>query len=173
MYRVCCVCVFFPFILDIKFVRCTSRGRTGGRSHRTSHPPSFCGACLYFSREKYSAVLFPRRPRSRILCTDDLIVLGLLLGILFVFSFFSEEKSQLPRFELSSQRVERRQGYQLSYRGDRRTRVLIVGLLPVARVVQLVTSKPSEVRTSIRISVSASHEMGFFPSLSKKKMPNK
>ena len=36
-----CVCVFFPFILDIKFVGRTSRGHTGGRSHRISHPPSF------------------------------------------------------------------------------------------------------------------------------------
>ncbi|CAM9424693.1 unnamed protein product, partial [Ascophyllum nodosum] len=36
-------CVFFPFILDIKFVGCTSRGHTGGRSHKISHPPSFCG----------------------------------------------------------------------------------------------------------------------------------
>ena len=41
-----CVCVFFPFILDIKFVGRTSRGHTGGRSHRIYHPPSFCGACL-------------------------------------------------------------------------------------------------------------------------------
>ena len=30
---VVCVCVFFPFILDIKFVGRTSRGYTGGRSH--------------------------------------------------------------------------------------------------------------------------------------------
>ena len=63
--RVCvcvCVCVFFPFILDIKFVGRTSRGHTGGRSHRISHPLSFCGACLYFSREKDSAIPFPRRP---------------------------------------------------------------------------------------------------------------
>ena len=57
-----CVCVFFPFILDIKFVGCTSRGHTGGRSHRIFHPPSFCGACLNFSREKDSAFPFPRRP---------------------------------------------------------------------------------------------------------------
>ena len=35
-----CVCVFFLFILDIKFVGRTSRGHTGGRSHRISHPPS-------------------------------------------------------------------------------------------------------------------------------------
>ena len=76
-----CVCVFFPFILDIKFVGRTSRGHLGGMSHRISHPPSFCGACLNFSREKDSAVPFPRRP-CRILCTNDLIVLH-PLGILF------------------------------------------------------------------------------------------
>ena len=50
------VCVFFPLILDIKFVGRTSRGHTGGRSHRISHPPSFCGACLNFSPEKDSAI---------------------------------------------------------------------------------------------------------------------
>ena len=58
----CVVCVFFPFILDIKFVGHTSRGHTGGRSHRISHPPSFCGACLNFSRKKESAIPFPHRP---------------------------------------------------------------------------------------------------------------
>ena len=67
-FHVCCmlcvVCVFFPFILDIKFVGRTSRGHTGGRSHRISHPPSFCGACLNFSREKESAIPFPHRPWS-------------------------------------------------------------------------------------------------------------
>ena len=68
--------IFLPFILEIKFVGRTSRGHTGGRSHRISHPPSFCGACLNFSREKDSAFPFPRRPWSRILCTtNDLIVL--------------------------------------------------------------------------------------------------
>ena len=80
-----CVCVFFPFILDIKFVGRTSRGHTGGRSHRISHPPSFRGACLNFSREKDSAIPLPRRPSSRNLCTNDLIVLH-PLGI-FSFSF--------------------------------------------------------------------------------------
>ena len=55
-----CFSFFFPFILDIKFVGRT--GPTGGRSHRISHPPCFCGACLNFSREKDSAILFPRRP---------------------------------------------------------------------------------------------------------------
>ena len=66
-FHVCCmcvVCVFFPFILDIKFVGRTSRGHTRGRSHRNSHPPSFCGACLNFSRKKESAIPFPHRPWS-------------------------------------------------------------------------------------------------------------
>ena len=79
-----CVCVFFPFILDINGR--TSRGHTGGRSHRIFHPPSFCGACLYFSREKDSAIPFPRRPWSRFfLCTNDLIVLHPLGIFIFVF----------------------------------------------------------------------------------------
>ena len=56
------MCVFFPSILDIKFVGRTSRGHTGGRSHRIFNPPSFCGACLDFCREKDSAIPFPRRP---------------------------------------------------------------------------------------------------------------
>ena len=99
-----CGCVFFPFILDIKFVGRTSRGHTGGRSHRISHPPSFCGACLNFSREKDSAIPFPRRSWSRILCTNDLIVLH-PLGI-FIFSFsFLVRKIPFAGVELTSQRV--------------------------------------------------------------------
>ena len=54
-------------------------------SHRISHPPSFCGACLNFSREKDSAIPFPLRPLSRILCTSDLIVLHPLGIFIFVF----------------------------------------------------------------------------------------
>ena len=38
----------------------TSRGHTGGKPHRIS-PPSCCGACINFYREKDSAVPFPRR----------------------------------------------------------------------------------------------------------------
>ena len=96
------MCVFFPFILDIKFVGRTSRGHTRGRSHRFSHPPSFCGTCLNFSREKDSAISFPRRPWSRILCTNDLIVLH-PLGI-FSFSFLVR-KIPFAGIELMSQRV--------------------------------------------------------------------
>ena len=60
-------CFFcFSFILDIKFVGRTSRGRTGGRSNMIFHPLSLCGAvrcgaCLNFSREEDSAIPFPRQ----------------------------------------------------------------------------------------------------------------
>ena len=53
------VMTIHTYILNIKFVGRTSRGHTGGRSHRISHPPSFCGACLSFSREKDPAIPFP------------------------------------------------------------------------------------------------------------------
>ena len=46
LYTSVCVCVFFPSILDIKFVGRTSRGHTGGRSHRIFNPPS-CGVILF------------------------------------------------------------------------------------------------------------------------------
>ena len=62
IYIIYVLCVFFPSILDIKFVGRTSRGHTGGGSHRIFNPPSFCGACLDFCREKDSAIPFPRRP---------------------------------------------------------------------------------------------------------------
>ena len=47
------------------------------------------------------------------------VTFTLLFLLLLLFLFFSEEKSQLPGFELTSQRVRRLRGYQLSYRGDR------------------------------------------------------
>ena len=53
-----CVCVCFPPIHSGHQVRWTYQPG----SHRIYHPPSFCGACLNFSREKDSAVPFPRRP---------------------------------------------------------------------------------------------------------------
>ena len=111
------MCVFFPFIPDIKFVGRTSRGHTGGRSHRISHLPSFCGACLNFSREKDPAIPFPRRPLSRILCTNDLIVLHPLGK--FLCLVFLVRKSRLPG---SNSRPNVSEGYEvpLNYRGDRR-----------------------------------------------------
>ncbi|CAM9723266.1 unnamed protein product [Sphacelaria rigidula] len=38
-----------------------------------STSPSFCGACLIFYHEEDSAVPFPRRPCSRVLCTHGIV----------------------------------------------------------------------------------------------------
>ena len=47
-----CVCVFsshsFWTSMDVPAGVTQEEGHTGGRSHRISHPPSFCGACLIF-----------------------------------------------------------------------------------------------------------------------------
>ena len=62
-YCVVCVCVYVcchPIYSGRKVCGRTSRGHTEGRPHRIS-PPSFCGAYLNFSREKNSAIPFPRR----------------------------------------------------------------------------------------------------------------
>ena len=101
-----CVCLLPINSGHHKFVGRTSRGHTGGRSHRIFHPSSFCGARLSFSREKDSAFPFPRRLWSRILFTYDLIVLH-PLGIIFVFSifYFFKEKYPFTGIELTSQRV--------------------------------------------------------------------
>ena len=101
----------------------TSRGHTGGRSHRIS-PPSFCGACLNFSCEKDSAVPFPRRPWSWILYPNKLIVLHLLgtFIIFYLFIYFCEETYEfvwLHRDSNSRHNVRRFRGYQLNHRGDR------------------------------------------------------
>ena len=70
------VCVAIPFILDVRLFGRTSRGHTGGRSHRISlihlH---FAVLALIFLSRRIQPFLFPRRPVR-----------------LF---FFCEEKSQL------------------------------------------------------------------------------
>ena len=79
------VCMFSSHLfwtsssLDVPAGVTQEEGHTGGRLHRISHPPSFCGACLYFSRVKDSAV------PGRILCTNELIVLHLLGNFFFFF----------------------------------------------------------------------------------------
>ena len=94
--NVCVCCVFCdPIYSGRQVCGRTSRGHTGGRSHRISHAPSFCGACLDFSREKDSVVPFPRRPQSRILCTNELIVLHLLCILFLYLLYFFVRKMRL------------------------------------------------------------------------------
>ena len=101
--RPVCVCVLSSHLFWTSGLWTYQPGsHRGGRPHRIS-PPSFCGACLNFSREKDSAVPFPRRPWRRVLCTNELIVFHFL-------DFFFSWRGKLPvrvtapRFELTSQR---------------------------------------------------------------------
>ena len=112
-----CVCVFFPIYSGRQI-----RWKYQPGSHRISHSPSFCGACFNFSREKDSAITVLSLVNCVVdfLCNNDSIVLHLLVGhFCFYFFFFSEEKSQLPGFELVFQRVKRLRSYQMSYRGKK------------------------------------------------------
>ena len=58
-----CVCVFssHPFwtssSLDVPAGVTQEEGHTGGRSHRISHPPFFCGSCLNFSHSLPSSTV--------------------------------------------------------------------------------------------------------------------
>ena len=74
------MCVFFPFILDIKFVGRTSRGHTGFLIHLLSA----VRALIFLARRIQLYVSLVDR-EVEFLCTNDLIVLH-PLGIL-VFSF--------------------------------------------------------------------------------------
>ena len=106
------MCVFFPFILDIKFVGRTSRGHTGGSSHRITHPPSFCGACalMFLAR---GIQPFPSLVDREVefLCTNDLIVLHPLGIFILYFLVCLVRKIPFAGIELSSQRVRRLHGY--------------------------------------------------------------
>ena len=46
-------------------------GHTGGRSHRISHPPSFCGACLNFLARRIQPFLSLIDREVEFLCTND------------------------------------------------------------------------------------------------------
>ena len=119
---VVCVCVFSSHLfwtsssLDVPAGVTQEEGHTGLLTHLL---PCAVHIRLFFSRKGFSRS-FPSSTVKSILCTNDYLVLH-LLGFFFFFFFFGEEKSQLPGFELTSQRVRRLRGYQLSYRGDRCT----------------------------------------------------
>ena len=57
-----CVCVFSSHSFWTLSSLDVPAGVTQGEGHRIFHPPSFCGACLIFSREKELAIPFPRQP---------------------------------------------------------------------------------------------------------------
>ena len=69
---VLCVCCYSIYSRRHTCGR-TSRGHTGGRSHKISLL-SFCGACLNFYRLEGSAVPFPRRLYNNIFSTGAAMV---------------------------------------------------------------------------------------------------
>ena len=111
----CCTNIFcYPLYSERQTCGRTSQGHTG-KSHRIS-PPSFCGACLNYYREKdsfsppfpsstvKSNFVHPRNNRSRLL---DLF--GTMRGKISV-------RVIAPRFELTSQR-QKVSRLQLNHRG--------------------------------------------------------
>ena len=89
---VCVVCVVIRYILDFRLVDApTGVGVTQeARPHRISHPPSFC---LNFSRENDSAILSLVDREVEFCVTHELIVLGMIFILFFIF-ILCEEKSQ-------------------------------------------------------------------------------
>ena len=96
--------------MDVKFVGSTSQGNTGFLIHISS-----AMLALTFLARRIQPFLSLDNCVVECLCTNDSIVLHLLGIFIFNFYFFSEEKSQLPGFELTSQRVKRLRSYQMSY----------------------------------------------------------
>ena len=107
-----CVCVFFPSILDIKFVGRTSRGHTGGRSHRF-HLPSAVRALIFVARRIQPFLSLVDREVEFCVLTNFSPPVG---HFYFGFLVFSEknpvcrDRTHVP----TCQKVTR---CQLSYRG--------------------------------------------------------
>ena len=93
MGTVCVVLrVFFPFILDVKFVGCIPAGVTQEEGHTGFfiHLPSAVHACIFLAREGFSHS-FPSAStvKSIFLCTNDFLIVlcctHVMLGFLFLF----------------------------------------------------------------------------------------
>ena len=99
------VCVFFPFILDVKFVGCTSRGHTG-RSHRISHST--------FSSAVHGFIFLARRIQP-FLSLVDREVEFCVLGHFFKFftSIFCLVRKN-PSYRDSNSRPNVSEGYEVT-----------------------------------------------------------
>ena len=95
-----CVCVFFPLILDIKFVGRKEEGHTGFLIHLLSA----VRALLFLARRIQPFLSFVDLEVDFFWCTNDLIVLH-PLSILFLFFSFLVRKIPFAGIELTSQRV--------------------------------------------------------------------
>ena len=118
----CCVCVFFPFILDIKFVGRIPAGVTQEEGHTgfLIHLLSAVRAFIFLAR-RIQPFLSVVDCEVEFLCTNDFSPPP--LGIFILFFSFLVRKIPFAGIELTSQRVS--EGYEvpLSYRRDPRTLV--------------------------------------------------
>ena len=101
-----CVCVFFPFILDIKFVGRTSRGRM----HRRKVIQD-----LFFMHLPSALIFLARRIQPFLSLVDREVEFCALTILSFstpwAFFFFLVRKISFTGIELTSQRVRRLRGY--------------------------------------------------------------
>ena len=101
-----CVCVFFPFILDIKFVGRTSRGHTGFLIHLLSAVRD-----LIFLARRIQPLL-SLVDREVDFCVLTIFNRSPPVGHRYIyFLFFSVRKFRFAGIELTSHRVRRLHGY--------------------------------------------------------------
>ena len=74
------MCVFIPFILDIKFVGRTSRGHTGRRSHRrkVTQEEVHTGFLIHLLSAVRALILLARRIQSLLSLVDREVEFGVL-----------------------------------------------------------------------------------------------
>ena len=102
-----CVCVFFPFILDIKFVGRTSRGHTGFLIHLLSP----VRALIFVARRIQPFLSLVDREVEFCVLTIDLIVLHPLGIFILVFSFLVRK---IPFCRDSNSRPNVSEGYMVT-----------------------------------------------------------
>ena len=101
---------FFPFILDIKFVGRTSRGHTGGRSHRISHT----GFLIHLPSAVHALIFLARRIQPSLSLVDrevefcELTVSSFSTTLVGHFFFFSEKNTA---YQDSNSRPNVSEGY--------------------------------------------------------------
>ena len=110
IFTLCCVCFFFPFILDIKFVGRTSRGhQEEGHTGFLIRLLSAVRALIFLARRIQPFLSLVDR-EVVFLCTKDLIVLHSLGIFIFIF-IFSEKNPVYPGSNSRPNRVRRLRGY--------------------------------------------------------------
>ena len=121
-----CVCVFFPFILDIKFVGRISRDHTGGRSHRIFHPPSAVRALIFLARSIQPFLSLVEHEVE--FCVLTISPFSTRRAI---FIFFFSEKNPVYRDRTHVPTCQKVMRLPLSYRGEVPGMCVCVCFLPI------------------------------------------